>query len=127
MEGVLYNISAVFNALETAGGEVTTLRASGGFAHSTLWQQMLADIFEREVVVPTVIESSALGAAVLALIAVGEWSDLARVQDCIEVNHTRQPIAQNVRRYRKILPIYQDLLAGFDQQYAALQAALHDD
>ena len=127
MEGVLYNISSVFNALETAGGEVKTLCASGGFAYSTLWQQILADIFEREVVIPTVIESSALGAAVLALIALGEWSDLGRVQDCIEVHRARTPIAKNVKRYQKILPIYQDLLASFDQQYAALQAALHDD
>ena len=127
MEGVLYNISAVFKALEAAGDTVTTLRASGGFAYSTLWQQMLADIFEREVVIPTVIESSALGAAVLALVAVGEWSDLDRVQDCIEISHSKEPIAQNVRRYQKILPIYQDLLASFDAQYAALQMALHED
>ena len=125
MEGVLYNLAAVFEALEAAGGEITTLRASGGFAYSGLWQQMLADIFEREVIIPTVIESSALGAAVLALVAIGEWSNLAQVQDCVGLDQSRQPITEHVKRYRKILPIYQDLLAGFNKQYAALQTALN--
>ena len=46
LEGVLYNLHTVFAALEQAGGKVTKLRASGGFARSELWQQMLADIFE---------------------------------------------------------------------------------
>ena len=124
MEGVLYNMATVFDSLEAAGGQVKTLRASGGFAHSTLWQQMLADIVEREVVIPTVIESSALGAAVLALVSVGEWSELEQVQSCVEIAHSRQPIAENVKRYRQILPIYSELLIGFCQQYARLQAAI---
>jgi len=126
MEGVLYNMAAVFNALESAGGKVDTLSASGGFAHSTLWQQMLADIFERDVVIPTVIESSAFGAAALALVALGEWSDLTQVENCVEIAYTRSPIAENVKRYRKLLTIYGDLLKGFESQYAALQAAIQD-
>ena len=126
MEGVLYNMASVFGALETAGGEVDTLRASGGFAQSALWQQMLADIFERDVVIPTVIESSACGAAAIALVALGEWSELGRVGECVEIAHTRSPIPENVNRYRKILAIYRDLLSGFESQYAALQAAIRD-
>ncbi len=127
MEGVLYNMASVFAALETAGGKVDVLTASGGFAQSDLWQQMLADIFEREVVIPTVIESSALGAAVLALVAVGEWSDLSQVQACVEVARACQPIAKNVRRYQKILPIYGDLLTGFTKHYAVLQQAIRPE
>ncbi|MEL6815525.1 MAG: FGGY family carbohydrate kinase [Cyanobacteria bacterium J06598_3] len=124
MEGVLYNLQMVFSALEAAGGEVSVLRAAGGFAQSDLWQQMLADIFDRTVLVPQVIESSALGAAVLALVALGEWDELSQVQTHVAIAQTRHPIAQNVRRYQKLLPIYGELLAGFQEQYAALQAAI---
>lgn len=127
MEGVLYNMAMVFEALEQTGGQVKTLSASGGFAQSDLWQQMLADIFDREVVVPTVIESSALGAAVLALVAVGEWDELSQVQACVEVGRSRRPIAENVKRYQKILLIYKDLLVGFSRQYGALQTAISED
>ncbi|MEO0768100.1 MAG: gluconokinase [Cyanobacteria bacterium J06649_4] len=124
MEGVLYNMQSVFSALESAGGSVKTLSASGGFAHSDLWQQMLADIFEREVQIPTVIESSAFGAAVLALVVLGEWPDLTHVTECITIAHTRQPIAKNVKRYQKLLPVYTDLLAGFQHQYQTLKSAI---
>ena len=124
MEGVLYNLATVFDALETAGGKVDMLIASGGFAHSVLWQQMLADIFDREVVIPKVIESSAFGAAVIALVALGEWSDLAQIEACVEIAHTRSPMAKNVKRYQKLLTVYKDLLTGLESQYAALQAAI---
>lgn len=127
MEGVLYNMHSVFSALEAAGGEVSLLRASGGFAHSTLWQQMLSDIFNREILVPKVIESSALGAAVLALVSLGEWPDFTPVEGCLEVAYKRHPIAENVKRYQKILPIYTALLEGFQSQYASLQQAISEE
>jgi gluconokinase len=124
MEGVLYNLQSVFAALVEAGGDVTTLRASGGFAHSQVWQQMLADILNRPIEIPTVIESSALGAATLALVALGEWPDFSALCDRIKIAHTRMPIEANVRRYQKILPIYAQLLTSFTEQYRALQQAI---
>jgi gluconokinase len=126
MEGVLYNLHSVFSALEEAGGEVTTLRASGGFAHSDVWQQMLADILNRPIEIPTVIESSAFGAATLGLVALGEWAELDEVKNHIKIAQIRTPIEANVRRYQKILPIYADLLTGFTAQYEALQQAIED-
>lgn len=121
MEGVLYNLQSVFTALEKAGGKVTTLRASGGFAHSLLWQQMLADIFDRQIEIPTVIESSAFGAAALALVALGEWESLTTVGEKVVIAKTRSPIAKNVSRYQKILPLYSKLAADFAAHYDALQ------
>ncbi len=126
LEGVVYNLHVVFSALEQSGGRVSKLRASGGFARSELWQQMLADIFDRPIEVPKVIESSAFGAAAIAFWALGEWDSLTQVEEQIEIAQTKTPIAENVRRYCKILPIYNDLLVGFTEQYAALQAAVQD-
>ena len=126
MEGVLYNLQSVFSALEAAGGDISTLRASGGFAHSDLWQQILADVFEREVQVPTVIESSAFGAAVLALVSLGRWDSLDRVEEAIEIAYVRRPIAEHVKRYQKLMPIYAELLTSLSSQYAALQRAMTD-
>lgn len=126
LEGVVYNLHVVFSALEQSGGRVTKLRASGGFARSDLWQQMLADIFNRTIEVPKVIESSAFGAAALAFWALGEWDSLAQVEARVEIAQIKTPIAENVRRYRKILPIYNALLVGFTEQYAALREAAQD-
>ncbi|PZO17017.1 MAG: gluconate kinase [Leptolyngbya foveolarum] len=126
LEGVVYNLHVVFSALEQSGGRVTKLRASGGFARSDLWQQMLADIFNRTIEVPKVIESSALGAAALAFWALGEWDSLEQIEARVEIAQIKTPIAENVRRYRKFLPIYNALLVGFTEQYAALREAAQD-
>ena len=124
MEGVIYNLYVVFQALEKASGPIKKLRASGGFAHSVLWQQILADVFERPIEIPTVIESSALGAAGLAFVALGEWESLAVIGEKGEIRCSRQPIAKNVSRYQKILPIYTDLSATLNSHYEALQHAI---
>lgn len=124
MEGVLYNMHTVFSSLELAGGEVETLRASGGFALSDLWQQILADIFDRQILVPEVIESSAFGAAVVAFVALGEWSKLEDVEEKVAIAHTRSPIPKNVKQYQKILPIYSDLLDDLKQHYGSLHEAI---
>lgn len=119
MEGVLFNLHAVYSALKSAGGSVNVLRASGGFAHSQLWQQMLADIFNCEVQIPTVIESSAYGAAVLAFVALGEWSALTQVEDSLQIACTRSPIADNVNCYQRLLPVYSELSTSFTGHYNA--------
>jgi len=126
MEGVIYNMYIVFQALEEASGPIKKLRASGGFAQSVLWQQILADVFNRPIEVPTVIESSALGAAGLAFVALGEWESLAVVGNArgdrkASLSDTRQPIAENVSRYQKLLPIYRHLSNDLMKHYEALQ------
>ncbi|EDX83665.1 FGGY family of carbohydrate kinases, C-terminal domain protein [Synechococcus sp. PCC 7335] len=125
MEGVIYNLHSVFVALESASGEVETLRASGGFALSGLWQQILADVFNRQILVPEVIESSAFGAAVIALVALGEWATLEEVDKRVAIACIRNPIPENVERYQKILPIYGSLLSDLKQHYESLQQAIH--
>lgn len=124
MEGVLFNLYTVFSALESASGPVNVLRASGGFAQSDLWQQMLADIFNCEVQIPTVIESSAYGAAVLAFVALGEWSTLHQVEDSLHIAHTRSPRADNVSLYQRLFPIYRELSISLGRHYTALQQAI---
>jgi len=64
MEGVifgLYNIGKILVEKK----EITEVHASGGFAKSPLWLQILADVFNIKVIVSDAVESSALGAVML--------------------------------------------------------------
>ncbi|HOY05183.1 MAG TPA: gluconokinase [Saprospiraceae bacterium] len=62
MEGVLFNVKIIAEALE-AHGPVHTLHAGGGFSRNPLWVQMLADIFQKTVVLPDEnVDASLLGA-----------------------------------------------------------------
>jgi gluconokinase len=107
-------------ALESIAGEVTKIRAAGGFARSILWRQMLADVFNREVCIPETYESSCLGAALLGLHALGEIDDLAQTQAINHDIYQHEPIAENVAIYQQILPIYCRLLDSFQSEYTAI-------
>ena len=83
LEGVIYSLFSILPTVEALIGPTRTMKATGGFARSVLWRQMLADVFDREVVVPESLESSCLGAAVLALYALGEVDTLNVVADMV--------------------------------------------
>ena len=68
--------------------------------------EMMADIFNREVVVPESFESSCLGAAVLGLYALGRVDSLNVIAGMVGATHRHTPIAKNVEIYRRLLPIY---------------------
>jgi len=76
MEGVMYRMATVDDALSELVGGGGALRASGGYARSDFWLQMQADLFNREVQISDVSEAGALGAAYLAMVAVGAVPNL---------------------------------------------------
>ena len=115
LEGIVYNLSLVLEALEDFIGPAKRIQASGGFARSNLWRQMMADVFNQEVIVPA-SQSSALGAAVLGLYALQVISSLD-VSAIIGETDRHQPIIENVEIYQKILPIYRSLLEKFLPEY----------
>lgn len=119
LEGVVYSLYQVFQALESVTGEVTHIRAAGGFAQSNLWRQILADIFNREVIVPKSYESSSFGAAILGLYALGKIDTLTEAK-FVEAEHQHTPIASNVANYQKIFPLYCSLLDRFKSEYTAI-------
>ncbi|WP_185819910.1 gluconokinase [Salibacterium salarium] len=74
LEGVIYALYSIQEAIDTLGHSSDTIYANGGFARSELWLQILADVFGRTVKVPVSHQSSAWGAACTALIAIGSLS-----------------------------------------------------
>jgi xylulokinase len=67
MESVVYGLRAGLDRFSEYGCAVSELRLTGGGASSAVWRQMVADIFNIPVRVPTVGEGAALGAALQAL------------------------------------------------------------
>lgn len=66
LEGVAYELRLHLEAIEAATGEpITSLRAMGGGARSTLWTQIIADVTQRQLLICAEEEISALGAAML--------------------------------------------------------------
>ncbi|WP_026583924.1 gluconokinase [Bacillus sp. J33] len=120
LEGVIYNLYTVLLALEELTGEPKRIQATGGFARSELWRQMMADIFNQEVVVPESYESSCLGAAILGLYALGEVEDLDVVSEMVGATYIHQPREENASVYRELLPIYIRLSRLFENEYESI-------
>lgn len=71
IEGMLFALYSVGIALEETTQPIETIYASGGLARSVLWVQMLADVFNKPVFVKENVESSAWGAAIIGMEALG--------------------------------------------------------
>lgn len=118
MEGVIYNLYTVFLALvEAMDQPVTSIKAAGGFAKSELWRQMLADIFDQEVVVPESHDSSCLGACLLGLYALEKIDTFYAVKNMIGETHKHRPNSSHVQEYRKRVPIFIRLSRALEQEY----------
>lgn len=76
-EAICFQTAAVLDAMSrTAGIVIDTLRVDGGAAHDNFLLQTQADLTGLPVVRPRVLETTALGAAALAGLAVGFWSEV---------------------------------------------------
>lgn len=127
LEGVMYRIHSVAEALEGLVGRPREIRASGGFARSSFWRQMLADVTGTPLSVPDAIEASGLGAAQLGLFAMGEVKDFSGVHEWVRAStrHEKQQAAYDT--YKRLTPIYQkvyhqlsrefDEIANFQQEF----------
>lgn len=71
MEGMLFAIYSVGIALEENTGSIQKIYVSGGLARSQNLVQMLADIFNKPVFIKNTVESSAWGAALVGMEALG--------------------------------------------------------
>lgn len=120
LEGVIFNLYNVLLALEEQIGVPTKVQATGGFARSELWRQMMADIFDQEVTVPESFESSCLGAAILGLYALREIDSLSVVSTMVGATHTHQPIQEHVEVYRELMPIYLRISHNLNEEYNAI-------
>ncbi len=80
LEGIALQIVDLCNAMAGDKGEpLHTLKVDGGAAQNNLLMQLQADLLEKPVSRPQTVETTALGAAMLAGLAVGFWRDQAEL------------------------------------------------
>jgi gluconokinase len=120
LEGVIFNLYTVLLAMEERIGRPQKIKATGGFARSPVWRQMMADIFDQEVVVPESVESSCLGAAVLGLYAIGKTDSLGIVSNMVGATHVHKPIKGNAELYHQLLPIFIQIPRKLEAEYEAI-------
>ncbi|PSP87170.1 glycerol kinase [Halobacteriales archaeon QS_4_66_20] len=92
LESIAYQTRDVAEAMEADSGvETTSLRVDGGAVKNNFLCQLQSDIIQTEIVRPEVDETTALGSAYAAGLAVGYWDDLDSLRDNWQVDSDFQP------------------------------------
>ncbi|AOM80138.1 glycerol kinase GlpK [Pedobacter steynii] len=81
LEGIAFQVQDLLKSMESDSGKKSTeLRVDGGAVENNALMQFQADIFGSNVIRPKVLETTALGAAYLAGLAVGYWKSVDEIK-----------------------------------------------
>ena len=98
LEGIAFQTMDIVNAMQKdAGVTLKELKVDGGASRNNLLMQFQADILGTSVIRPKVTETTALGAAYLAGLAVGYWEDLDHIKSQWQVDKEFTPEADEAR------------------------------
>ena len=99
LDSIAHQVADVLTAMEAdAGLRLDTLRVDGGAAADNLLLQIQADLLDVAVERPTVHETTALGAAYLAGLAIGYWRDLGEIESYWQLDRRFVPEMRPERR-----------------------------
>ncbi|MHB1355122.1 MAG: glycerol kinase GlpK [Anaerolineae bacterium] len=99
LEAICYQCREVLEAMEQDSGiQLLSLRVDGGAASNNVLLQLQADILGKSVIRPTVQETTALGAAYIAGLAVDFWPNLAALRKQWAVDRIFAPVCDDAVR-----------------------------
>lgn len=121
MEGVSYSLKNCNDILNEIGVHVDEMMACGGGGTSSLWRQMLADLYECDVKTLTSAEGPALGVAILAAVGTGLYGSVEEACDCaVKIDKVCKPISENTQKYKKFYDIYNSLYTHLKDDFKSL-------
>lgn len=103
LESLAYQTHSVLRAMEKdAGVTIRALRVDGGASANNFLMQFQSDILKGDVLRPSCIETTALGAAYLAGLAVGYWTDKAQIRENWQLSRRFVPSMEEELRSKRI-------------------------
>ena len=92
LEGIAFQVNDLLRSMESDSGKKSTeLRVDGGAVANNALMQFQSDIFGSNVTRPKILETTALGAAYLAGLAVGYWKNIDELKKQWAVERTFEP------------------------------------
>ena len=99
LDSIAYQTMDVLKAMEADSGiSIKELRVDGGGTVNDLLMQFQSDILNTTVVRPVITETTALGAAYLAGLAVGYWENIEDIQNQWQIDKTFSPSMEELER-----------------------------
>lgn len=117
LESAVFSMRGGLDSFKKHGFTPKELRLTGGGAKSPVWRQIVADIMNLPVQVPSSSEAAAFGAALQALWCLENaggksvsMADLADAHVALDASKTTQPNPENVAAYDKVFAEYSKIL-----------------
>lgn len=108
VESLAYQVTDVIHAMEKDSGmKLSSLRVDGGASANNFLMQFQSDLLDAQVVRPSCIETTALGAAYLAGLAAGFWKDAEEIRQNWKQEREFSPSVEPEKR--------EDLLKGWQK------------
>jgi xylulokinase len=121
LEGSAYALRDILDAMTNSGLDVRRLTMVGGGAKGALWRQIKSDVTGLPVRIPTSVETTATGAAILASIASGVHPTVASAVDAFVSYETyeHRPDPDRHEAYAEAYRRYRDLYFALKPVFAA--------
>ena len=101
LEGIAFQTMDIVSAMEKdAGVKLSELKVDGGASRNNLLMQFQADVLGASVIRPKVTETTAMGAAYLAGLAVGYWNSTDEIRRQLQVDKAFAPSGQDVSGFK---------------------------
>ncbi|MFO0816004.1 MAG: glycerol kinase GlpK [Gemmatales bacterium] len=114
LESIAYQVADILHAMEAdAGIKLKELRVDGGACQNNMLMQFQADLLNVPVIRPRIAETTALGAAYLAGLAVGYWKKQAEIARQWQVDRQFTPMMKPAER--------KQFMAGWNKALARAQ------
>ncbi len=117
IEGMLFNLYDCYRILVDGNKGLIEMVATGGYINSEKILQMQSDIFNIKIKVPSVKEASAVGAAIVSLVAIGEKRFLSEIETKYEKVYMPDPEKHRkyMKKYRKYKELY-DIISKINME-----------
>lgn len=114
LEGVTMNLSICLDVLRTQV-DIDEILVIGGGAKGSVWRQMMADVYNAKITVPSVLEEAgSMGAAVTGGVGAGIFKDFSAIDKFLDIDSVHNPNPDSAAQYAPVKEL-------FDECYFALE------
>ena len=118
MEGVCFALRDSLELMRDTGIDFEEVRAIGGGAHSKLWRQIQADVFNVPVVTPNPSGGAAYGAALMAAVGAGIFGSIAEgVESWVRSGEVTEPNVTSADSYDELYDAYRKLYPALQERF----------
>jgi xylulokinase len=120
MEGVAFAIRDSVEIVRSLGLDIKASNLCGGGAKSPIWRQIFANVLNMELFVPDSEEGAGYGAAILAMVAAGEYASVLEASAAMPSGGTKY------KPDPEIVALYDERYETFRSIYPALKPIFPD-